>query len=67
MTATKKQYLVDNDLISVRLSTNPNSPDFERFVHWQRGEVMSDWPKHTDITGLIEGGHIREVKSDVES
>jgi hypothetical protein len=56
-----KKYRVLNPLLSVRKSKIRSSPDYEQFVSWQRGDVMTTWPKHTDIEGWRAAGHIEEV------
>lgn len=58
-----KQYRVLNPLLSVRKSTDPKSPDYEAFVEWKAGDVMTAWPKHTAVKEWLEAGHIVEVGS----
>ena len=64
MTAKPKTYRVLNPLISVRVSRDPESPDYERFIEWREGDAMTEWPSHCDIKGLLDGGHIEPVKDE---
>lgn len=61
---TETHYRVVNPLISVRESTRPGTPEYGRFREWRAGDVMSDWPAHTDIEGLLAGGHIEPIGGD---
>jgi hypothetical protein len=56
------QYRVVNPLISVRASTDKRSPEYERFLEWREGDLLDDYPAHTDIDGLLAAGHITEVE-----
>ena len=57
-------YRVLNPLLSVRASTDPESEDYERFVNWQSGDIIEEYPPHADIKGWLEAGYIEEVKDD---
>lgn len=56
-----KQYRVINAMLSVRKSTDKDSPEYEEFIDWHDGDVMTDWPKHTAIKEWLAAGHIEEV------
>lgn len=45
------------DGTSVRLSTDPTSPDFETWLHWSPGDVATHWPEHADVAGWVASGH----------
>ena len=59
--APAKGYRVKNALLSVRLSTDPRSAEYERFVEGAAGDVMTEWPSHTAIAEWLAAGHIEEV------
>ncbi len=55
-------YKVLNPLLSVRASTDANSEDYGKFIEWKTGDIIKDYPPHTDIEGWHVAGHIEEVK-----
>lgn len=57
----RPRFRVRNRLVSVRESTDRRDPGYFRFREWRRGEVMEDWPEHTDIEGLLAAGHIEPI------
>jgi len=59
--APVKGYLVKNALLSVRVSTDPRAAEYEQFVEWTAGDVMTEWPRHTAIGEWLAAGHIEEV------
>lgn len=61
MTKKAKTYRVVDDT-SVRVSNDPESPDYENWLHFLAGETVTDWPAHADVEGWVESGHWVEEK-----
>ena len=45
------------DGTSVRLSNDPESPDYETWLHWEAGDTVTEWPDHADVDGWVASGH----------
>ena len=43
---------------STRASADPDSPDFERWLDWQPGDVVKAFPAHVDADELIAIGAV---------
>lgn len=45
------------DGTSVRKSNDPASADYDEWLFWEPGDLVSEWPEHADVKGWIESGH----------
>ena len=45
------------DGTSTRVSADPDSPDYERWVTWEPGDIATEWPAHADVEGWVASGH----------
>ncbi len=50
-------YLVVHG-VSVRVSRDKGSPEYEQFLDWRPGATLDDYPEHADIDGWLASGHI---------
>lgn len=46
---------------STRASADPDSPDFQRWVHWLDGDVVAEFPEHVSVPELLESGAVTET------
>lgn len=51
---------------SVRLSTDPDHPDWHKDVTFEAGSVATSWPDHTDVKGLVEVGAWEPVEEGAD-
>lgn len=50
------------DDTSVRASTDPDSPDYDRWLHFAAGQTVTDPPEHADVKGWLRSGHWVETE-----
>lgn len=53
---------------SVRVSIDPDAPEFNEWVQFLEGDVVSstDVPAHADIKGWVKSGHWKPAKEPVD-
>lgn len=67
MTKPKLTYRVLVDT-SVRVSIDPDAPEFEEWVQFLTGDVVheDEVPDHADIKGWVKSGHWKPTKEPVD-
>jgi hypothetical protein len=62
MSKPRKRYLV-TERTSTRRSVDPASPDFQIWVDFEPGQVVTRWPAHAPVAEWVESGHWVEKKA----
>lgn len=55
-----------HDGTSVRKSPDPKSAQYDEWLHFEEGQVVSKWPAHADVEGWVASGHWAPVEKLVE-
>ena len=53
---TPRAYRVESDT-SVRRSADPDSPEWDEWLHYAAGDVVTNPPEHADVDGWLASGH----------
>lgn len=58
-----KRYRVSGS-ISTRASDDPKSPDYEAWLRWDDGDVLTDAPAHLPTADLVKSGHLTPITKE---
>lgn len=47
---------------STRASADPDSPDYDTWVHFEAGQKVTTWPDHAPVDDWVASGHWAPVK-----
>jgi hypothetical protein len=62
MSKARKRYLV-TERTSTRRSPDPVSPEYETWVDFAPGQVVTSWPAHAPVAEWVDSGHWAEKKA----